>query len=272
MAAASNPSAGAADAGITITRDAGPVLRFVHAPRDPRDLLDAGVNLLLTRDPATLDYAATLPQVRSVPLEWRRTYILLTPGRSPTAPSLPAQARQALADDAVRGEARGAAEPFWWQDLQGCNLASSRPGDLPAPTPRVVYRRRRRCRARSGRAAGGPRPCLQSCRGGVARGAYFPIAHGGWACVRPACCGEPLALARRRGTDAAYVMAFDRGPINPCRGIATAMESAPWLDPGSIVPLVDTRLQAIVRRGQSGLTADGDGALRIDASGARGGR
>jgi hypothetical protein len=84
--------------------------------------------------------------------------------------------------------------------------------------------------------------------------------------------GEPLAVARRRGTDAAYVMSFDRVSIDPCRDIATAMESAPWLDPGSIVPLVDTRLQAIVRRGRSGVTADWDGALLIDGSGARSGR
>jgi hypothetical protein len=84
--------------------------------------------------------------------------------------------------------------------------------------------------------------------------------------------GEPLALARRRGTDAAYVMAFDRGPIDPCRDIATAVEGAPWLEPGTIVPLVDTRLRAIVRRGRSGVTADWDGGLLIDGSGARGGR
>jgi hypothetical protein len=84
--------------------------------------------------------------------------------------------------------------------------------------------------------------------------------------------GAPLALARRRGTDAAYVMSFDREPIDPCRDIATAMEGAPWLEPGIIVPLVDTRLRAIVRRGRSGVTADGDGALLIDGSGVRGGR
>ena len=42
------------------------------------------------------------------------------------------------------------------------------------------------------------------------------------------------------------------------------MDSARWLDPETIVPLVDTRLQAVVRRGRSGVTADFDGALLID--------
>jgi hypothetical protein len=75
--------------------------------------------------------------------------------------------------------------------------------------------------------------------------------------------GEPLALARRRGTDAGYIMSFDRRPLDPCREMAVAMGGARWLDPATIVPLVETRLQAIVRRGRSGVTAEWDGALLI---------
>ena len=270
-AAASNPSAGSATAAITITRDAGPVLRFVPAPRDPRDLLDAGVDLLLTRDPATLDYAATLPHVRSVPLAWQRTHVLVTPGRSSAAPSLPAQARQALADDAVRGEARGAAEPFWWQDLEGCDVAPARPRDPAAPAPRVVYDAAdEAARDLAERLVGLGR--VSSPAAAALLEALLPDRSRRVGLRAAGLAGEPLALARRRGTDAAYVMAFDRVSIDPCRDIAAAMESAPWLDPGSIVPLVDTRLQAIVRRGRSGVTADWDGALLIDGSGARGGR
>ncbi len=270
-AVASNPSAGTANAEITITREAGPVLRFVPAPRDPRDLLDAGVDLLLTRDPATLDYAATLPHVRSVPLAWRRTHVLVTPGRSRSMPSLPAQARQALADDAVRGEARGAAEPFWWQDLEGCQLAPARPGDPAAPTPRVVYDADDDdARDLAERLVGLGR--VSSPAAAALLEVLVPDRSRRVSLNAAGLAGAPLALARRRGTDAAYVMSFDREPIDPCRDIATAMEGAPWLEPGIIVPLVDTRLRAIVRRGRSGVTADGDGALLIDGSGVRGGR
>jgi hypothetical protein len=269
-AAASSQSAGTATAEITITRDAGPVLRFLPAPRDPRDLLDAGVDLLLTRDPATLDYAATLPQVRSVPLEWRRTHVLLTPGRSPTAPSLPALARQALADDAVRGEARGAAEPFWWQDLEACDVAPARPGVAAAPTPRVVYDADdEAARDLAERLVGLGR--VASPAAAAMLDALLPDRSRRLGLRATGLAGEPLALALRRGTDAAYVMSFARVSIDPCRDVATAVERAPWLDPGSVVPLVDTRLQAIVRRGRSGITADWD-ALRIHGSGTRGAR
>ena len=43
------------------------------------------------------------------------------------------------------------------------------------------------------------------------------------------------------------------------------MDGAPWLDPETIVPLVDTRLRAIARRGRSGVTVDWDGGLLIAA-------
>jgi hypothetical protein len=270
-AAAAGPAGGTANGEITITRDAGPVLRFVPAPRDPRDLLDAGVDLLLTRDPAALDYAATLPHVRSVPLEWRRTHALLTPGRAPTAPALPAQARQALADDAVRGEARGAAEPFWWQDLAGCDLAPARPAEPAAPSPRVVYDTAdEAARDLAERLVGLGR--VSSPAAAALLEVLLPDRSRRTGLRAAGLAGEPLALARRRGSDAAYIIAFDRGSLDPCRDIASAAEGVPWLEPGTIVPLVDTRLRAIVRRGRSGVTADWDGALLIDGPGARGGR
>jgi hypothetical protein len=90
-------------------------LRVIAAPRDPRDLLGAGIDLLLTRDPATLAYAATLPEFQQVPMEWQRTQVLLQPGRSQASPALSEDGRQRLAADAIRGEARGAVGP-WGND------------------------------------------------------------------------------------------------------------------------------------------------------------
>jgi hypothetical protein len=259
------PSGRADSAAITVTRDHGPPIRFLQSPRDTRDLLDDGVDLLLTRDPATLDYAATLPHYRSVPLAWRHTHVLATPGRARSAPSLSAQDRQVLADDAVRGEARGAAEPFWWQNLEGCTPASSPSRDLSAPTPRIVYD-----------AADDAARDLAERLVGLAR-----VSGSGATAVldallpdRPRAIfqhavgltSQPLAMARRRGADAGYIVSFDRHPLDPCREMDGAMDGAPWLDPAAIVPLVDTRLQAIVRRARSGLTAEWDGALLIAGS------
>ena len=63
--------------------------------------------------------------------------------------------------------------------------------------------------------------------------------------------------------DAGYVMSLDSRPIDPCRDLQALMDGARWLDPETIVPLVETRLQAIVRRGRSGVTAEWDGGLLI---------
>jgi hypothetical protein len=41
------------------------------------------------------------------------------------------------------------------------------------------------------------------------------------------------------------------------------MERKPWLDPATIVPLVDTRVRAIMRRDRSGIVREWDGGLRI---------
>jgi hypothetical protein len=269
--AASGSPGAAGKAGITITRQAGPVLRFVAAPRDPRDLLDAGVDLVLTRDPATLDYAATLPLVRSVPLDWRRTHALLTPGRPLAAPALPASARQALADDAVRGEARGAAEPFWWQNLAGCDVPPARPPDPAASAPRVVYDASdAAARDLAERIVGLGR--VSSPAAAAMLDVLLPDRSRRAGLRAAGLTGDALAAARRGGADTAYVVALERAPLDPCSAIATMIEAAPWLETGTIVPLVDTRLHAVVRRGRSGVSVDGDGVLLVGESDGPGGR
>ena len=250
-----------------LSRDNLPSVRFVAAPRDPRDLLDEGVDLLLTRDPATVEYAATLPQFQSVPMEWQRTHVLLTPGRSRTAPPLADEARQRLAGDAVRGEARGATGPFWWQRLQDCDLAFSvEPPNASPPSPRIVYD------AADGAArdlaerfvglvrASGPAAILDALLPDRPRRTYQRAA---------GLSAEALVQARRRGTDAGYIISLDRRPLDPCREIQVVRDGARWLDPETIVPLVDTRLRAIVRRGRSGLTAEWDGGIVIAGSSPR---
>jgi hypothetical protein len=58
-------------------------------------------------------------------------------------------------------------------------------------------------------------------------------------------------------------MSFDRRPIDSCRDMQVAVEVVGWIDPDTIVPLVDTRLQAIVRRSRSGVTVEWDGGLLL---------
>jgi hypothetical protein len=74
---------------------------------------------------------------------------------------------------------------------------------------------------------------------------------------------EALVQARRLGNDAGYVVALDGRPVDPCRELQTLVDSTRWLDPQTIVPLVETRMHAIVRRGRSGVTTEWDGGLVV---------
>ena len=253
-----------ASATILLERDNRPSIRFLIARGDPRDLLDHGVDLLLTRDPATLDYAATLPSYGSVPLAWQRTYVLLTPGGARSAPSsLTDDLRQLLADDAVRGDARGAQGPFSWQTSPDCGIPTLRPSrSRAAVIPRVVYDENDEV-ARDlaerlvglSRAPGvGAKAALAAIIPDRARGA-FQRATG--------LTATALAVAQRRGTDAGYIVSLASQKPASCRDLRALLESAPWLDPGTIVPLVETRLQAVVRRGVSGVMSEWDGGLLI---------
>jgi hypothetical protein len=72
-----------------------------------------------------------------------------------------------------------------------------------------------------------------------------------------------LANARRLGRDAGYVVSLTSQPLEPCPELVALMDRIPWTRPWRIVPLVDIRLQAVVRRGRSGATADFGDALLI---------
>jgi len=247
---------------MTISRDNLPAIRFLIAPGDPRDLLDEGVDVLLTRDPAALDYAATLPQFQSVPLAWQRTYVLIVPGRSRSAPSLTEEARQILATDAIRGEARGARGPFWWQAGPDCNVAFAAARESPAYVPRIVYDANdNAARDLAERFVGLVRASGPAAT--VFLDALLPDRPRRSYQRATGLTGEGLAQARRRGTDAGYVMAIDRQPVDRCHDLQGLMDGARWLDPQTIVPLVETRLRAVIRRGRSGLTVEGDGGLVI---------
>jgi hypothetical protein len=234
-----NDAPAAAHSVITLERDGLSPVRFIVAPGDPRDLLDDVVDLLLTRDPAALDYAATLSRFQSVPMPWQRTFVLLTP-RGRVSP-LSDEARQALAEDGVRGEARGAAGPFWWQMLPDCQIAQPPPRGHATLTRRIVY-------------DAGDSAARDLAERLVGLGRYQRAI---------GLTGDALARARRMGNDAGYVVAVDSRPVDPCRELHVLIDNVRWLDPEAIVPLVDTRLQAIVQRGRAGVIAEWDGGLLL---------
>lgn len=240
-------------------------IRFIVAPDgDSRDLLDEGVDLLLTREPAALDYAAALPQFQTAPLAWQRTHVFASPWRGPSQPGLPQDARQALAAAAVRGEARGAEGPFWWQMLSNCEVQHPKPREPPLPASgRIVYERgdnaSRDLAERIVGLAGVPAgaPTLGTLLPGPPRQIFQRAV---------ALSGQELTTTEQRGTDVAYILSFDSRPLDPCQEWHTIADRIAWLDPEAIVPLVDTRLRAVIRRGRSNVTTEWNGGLVITPS------
>lgn len=111
----------------------GSIVEFRAVDGDPRNAVDAGMDLLATRDPAVADYAAASGTFLVLPLAWDRSYVLLSPrgaalalgaegrARAPGSPDRPRvplvvlppdSVLRALARDAVRVDARPARETF----------------------------------------------------------------------------------------------------------------------------------------------------------------
>jgi hypothetical protein len=212
------------------------LLRPVGA--DPRDALDAGVDILPSDDPELLEYARTRSDVVVHPLPWSRTYVLVIPpeqrGFDDLIPPDSAAFRAGLARDAVRVEARAADGPYWWEDAGTCpdsEPPASDPGLRPPahawadPVARALAERLVALSSRPLRVIGGLHPRLP-----------VPALHS--------------------GQGAAYVVGIPRVALVPCR------EVAGWPAGSSVVPLVETRRSVVVRRGVPLLTVEFDGRLR----------
>ena len=88
-----------------------PIIRFAaHAAADARDPLDAGADIVMTRDQRAIAYAGSRADLLPVPLAWDRTYVLVSPSAIPVA----------SIRDAVRGDSRAPVAPFWWADSPVC--------------------------------------------------------------------------------------------------------------------------------------------------------
>jgi hypothetical protein len=209
------------------------VFKFASAPGgggDARDLLDAGVDLLVTRDRTLRDYAATLQNITVVALPWDRTYVYVTAEAGGT--------RFDGLEQAVRAEARRAEGGFWWLDLRGCGASSQQDHSPPASTGqrRILYSR--------------SDPTARELAGRLAA-----LTHA-VATARPA---DDFNSAVAAGKDWGYVVALPRVTADPCR---TARDLLPtW--PATFTALLDTRPTAIVRRGVARWAVDQDGTVHL---------
>src|SRR5438552_2355013 len=204
------------------------VFRFA-ASGDARDLLDAGVDLLVTRDRALRDYAATLQNHTVVALPWDRTYVFVTGDAGAT------RFEAGGLEQAVHAEARRAEGDFWWRDLRACGIA--RDTAPPAPTSkRILYSRGdQTARELAGR--------LAALTHAVATGR----------------APDDFSAALAGGKDWGYVVGLPRVTADACRSARDLLPT--W--PATFTALVDTRPTAIVRRGVARWTVDEDGTVHL---------
>jgi hypothetical protein len=203
------------------------VFKFA-ASGDARDLLDAGVDLLVTRDRALRDYAATLQDMTVVALPWDRTYVYVTADAGGT--------RFDGLEQAVRAEARKAEGGSWWLDLRPCGMA---PAGSPAASTgqhRILYNR--------------SDPTARELAGRLAA-----LTHA----VATARSADDFRDAMMSGKDWGYVVALPRLPADPCRAAKDLLP--PWA--ATFSALVDTRPTAIMRRGVARWTVDQDGSVHL---------
>ena len=206
--------------------------------RDPRDALDQEVDLVLARDPALVDYVSGRTEFATFPLPWSRTYVLIEPadGQSLEPMVGGASVRRSLAGDAVRAAARVAEPPYWWTNYGACQSGAARQSAVSGTN--LVY----------------PRDD-EVARGLAQR--IVALAPAGSGLRARGLAPADFELAIRRGTERAYVVSVPRQSLAPCRDGA-------FLPIGArVVPLIDTRAFAIVRKGVPPLLVEWDGTLRI---------
>ncbi|MEO7986366.1 MAG: hypothetical protein ABI766_07520 [Gemmatimonadales bacterium] len=218
----------------------------VHAidGRDPRDLVDRGADVLITGDPDVLDYASRRPGTVLAPMPWDRVYVLLlAPEGRPPAELISADSaafRAGLARDAVRAEARAARPPYWWSDLTSCSDTAPRGPIETGATSQVTI----------GYPASDP----------VARAlAERIVALGDSSWFARGLANHDFEIALHGGAMDAYILPLPRMSLVPCR-------DASWPEGATLVPLVETRRTAILRKDGPALVIGGDGSLRPDKS------
>ena len=204
------------------------VFRFASGG-DARDLLDGGADLVITRDRALRDYAATLKNFTVISLAWDRTYVFVSPEAGGN--------RFDGLEQSVRAEARRPEGGFWWLDLRTCGTASTT--SPPAPTGsqrRIVYPR--------------SDPTARELAGRLAalmRGVATPRGP------------DDFAAALGGGRDWGYVVALPRVALDPCRLSSDLLPS--WA--ATVTALVDTRATAIVRKGVARWVVDQDATVHL---------
>jgi hypothetical protein len=259
---------------------------------DGRELLDRGVDVMVTSDPAVIEYAGRAGYDR-VALPWDRVYVLLSTTRvqalrlGGTVTGLPQDFLDSVALDAVRGEARGhvlshESERDRWNRGGSCGDLSDVVEGLP-PVPRGAYESADERRivyeaedpvarglaerivalAGSGPRVGSDAALLAEAVPGLDSRAVDVLAEG--------LGSAQLRESLRDGNDFAYVVSLPLEPLDTCYELRSLIDRAQWLAvagadlAAAVLPLVDTRRQVVARSGSVGLLVDFDGTILVNS-------
>jgi hypothetical protein len=258
----------------------GPVIQFLEASvSDTRDLLDDRADIMITSDPAVIEYAASRPGLDTIALPWDKTYVILSTSRiqdlreGGDVGTLSFELLDSFAQDAVRTDARGHRSPSWWDNLRSCNEP---PVDTPElrTLPRVVH------------STSSPHRIVYALNDPVARDlaervvalstsdpdaspeaeeldSAIPGLFGGVpGTITEGLTMDELMVRIRTGKEFAYVVPVPLQPFDRCYEARKLIDQAPWLAienvnlSAALVPLVDTRRYVIAGQDGIGLWTD----------------
>ncbi|HET6348226.1 MAG TPA: hypothetical protein VFH88_04005, partial [Candidatus Krumholzibacteria bacterium] len=244
-----------------------PVLRFVlQQGGDARNLIERGVDGILTNDTSLIEYAQSRKTFRNFALATGRCYALLATSRvralarGDSVGELSREQCQSLAKDAVHVNAVGA---YLVNDMEASVGVQNAPLPAVADSPRQLAYDAADPTARELAeriVALSDSPVLNAVVPDIAGGGVPPRATG--------LAHDVFATRLHAGDDFAYIASALI--LSPFRyRWCSFYRAAPWLANGrslvypAVVPLVDTPMRLLLRPGSIGVILDGAGTVRI---------
>ncbi len=241
----------AAEGRVRLAAEGGVATSLTIVSGDLRDALDAGVDVIVTRDPRTLSYAAGLKEYTRIPLSWADQYVLVTPdaAHDPLTISQDALRLEHIVRVSARSPVTGERTP-WWRHVDHCSLVGPDRRAVATTRSRLVYH-----------AADPVARSLAERLVAVAGTERQLIAVG--------LVTEQFRTAIRAGSDWGYIVRLPTLPLAPCLVADQLLEYAPWLELSGgttrLTALVEIRSHAVVRspRVVGRVELDWQGALVI---------
>jgi hypothetical protein len=272
---------------------AGHVLIFIDSSTsessDVRDLLEERIDVTITRDPAVIDYAAERPHLETIPLMWSRKYVLLSPARileirlGSTPPGIDGKFRDDLARDTFPGVARGHVPAGWWSDSGFSAASATAAGEDPYPAtapPSPMPNDNRRIvfdgedpvsRSLAERIAGlGAAGTAGSPEAAKLAAAVPGLMDDSSTLSAEGRSRSEMSGSLERGDEFVYILSLPLRTTDPSMELRQLIGTANWLGglgddfADALLPLVDTRMYAIVRLNTAGLIIDWHGNAKIE--------